>query len=360
MNVLHLEYAGNTGGIEKLCRDIGANTIEDKHYFVFVHEGGSFYEQMKNDGLNVRCLYLENRNILKLYIEIIKLVDKEKKDAIIIHHPAPLVWISTLLYLYLSHKAKVVVYAHNVYEGITKHNRIKRIIYNILLKKCDGVIAISEFVKRTIAENSSIENEKIKVIYNGVKTLNEMPVVNGTLNSPVKIIYVGRLIKQKGVQVLLEAIELLKDKVVCELEIIGDGPYRSDLENIASELGVYNKVRFCGNQSNVQEWLKKADIFVHPTIGDEGFGLTIVEAMNCGKICIASYKGGIPEIVTDGQDGFLVAAERPKDIAEKIDYVCNNFTVEKRLSIQKKAIGRAQDFSIENLVYQLRNYIYSL
>ena len=58
MNILHLEYAGKTGGIEKLCKDIGNASRIDHQYFLFVHEGGSIYDEMKKDHLKVECLNL--------------------------------------------------------------------------------------------------------------------------------------------------------------------------------------------------------------------------------------------------------------------------------------------------------------
>lgn len=357
MNILHLEYSGNTGGIEKLCKDIGVNARNDKHYFVFIHEGGIFYDLMKEAGLNVICLGFENKDIIKLYNAIKELTNEKRIDAIIIHHPSPLVWLSMLLYLKLSHEAKVVVYVHNVYDEITKHSLARKSVYNELLKKCDGAIAISGFVKKTIVEHADIPENKVKIIYNGVECPNPVKLHNGNLNNPVKIIYVGRLIEKKGVQVLLNAIERLKDKNSYEVQIIGDGPYRAELEKLSNRLQIECCVRFYGNQSNVNEWLERADIFVHPAIWQEGFGITIAEALSYGKICIASNRGAIPEIIESKKNGFLFEAEDSDALANIIKYVCSTMSKEQRLEIQKNAVERARDFSIEKLMQQLHEYL---
>ncbi len=357
MNILHLEYSGHTGGIEKLCRDIGRNAYKDKHYFIFVHEGGCFYEQMKDAGLDVKKLNFENWNILKLYMTVDKLVHEYKIDAIIIHHPAPLMWISMLLYLRHLHNAKVLVYVHNVYVEITKCSRIRKIIYNKLLKKCDGIISISEFVKKTVIENTKIPQDKVRVIYNGVECKNQSITYNGRLNTPIRIIYVGRLIEKKGVQVLLKAVASLKNEISCTVQIVGDGPYRTELEILCKELHIEDNITFYGNQSNIQDWLEKADIFVHPAIWQEGFGITIAEALSYGKICIASHRGAIPEIIEDGKNGFLVEADNPDALAKKISYVCNIMTTEQRLNIQYNSIIRAKKFSIEKLMKELHDYL---
>lgn len=360
MNVLHLEYSGNTGGIEKLCKDIGLNAGNDKHYFAFVHEGGVFYDEMKNAGLDVSCLKFENGDIIKLYRAVNEFVNEKEIDMIIIHHPAPLVWLSMLMYLSLPHKAKVLVYVHNVYCEITKHSCIRGIAYNRLLIKCDGVIAISKFVKNTVIEHVRIPDEKVKVIYNGVECPNYLNSPNGELSNPVRIIYVGRLIEQKGVQILLRAIATLKDNLVCEVKIVGDGPFRANLEDLSRKLDIDEYVEFCGNQSNVQDWLKKADVFVHPAIWQEGFGITIAEALSFGKICIASKRGAIPEIIEDENSGFLFEAANPVALADKITYVCKVMTAEQRQCVQKNAMMRAHQFSIEKLMNKLHEYLVSL
>ena len=358
--ILHLEYSGNTGGIEKLCKDIGINAKKDKHYFIFVHEGGVFYEQMKESGLDTECLHLENKDIVKLYRHVRKFAYENRIDTIIIHHPAPLMWLSMLLYLEVSHNAKVLVYVHNTYDEITKYSKTRKKVYDELLKKCDGIITISEFVKKTVINHTDISEEKVKVIYNGVKCLNLTNAYKGSLNNPIKIIYVGRLIEKKGVQILLKAIALLKDRTRYAVQIIGDGPYRVELEKMSKDLQITQYVKFYGNQRNVTEWLTQADIFIHPAIWQEGFGITIVEALSCGKICIASNRGAIPEIIEDGKNGFLFDAENPDALAKKIRYVCNTMSDEQRLSIQQNAIAHAQNFSIEKLLQQLHEYVFSL
>ncbi|MBU5480116.1 glycosyltransferase family 4 protein [Blautia sp. MSJ-19] len=360
MNILHLEYSGGTGGIEKLCKDIALNAKEDKHCFLFVHEGGRFFDEMQKESLDVQCLKFGNKDIVRLYSAVKKTVQEKKIDAIIIHHPAPLIWLSMLLYLSLPHTARVLVYAHNVYEVITVQNKFKRVIYNKLLAKCDGVVAISEFVKDTFLSNAPLTDKKVCVIYNGIECPDECTISDGTLHDPLRIIYVGRLIEEKGVQVLLKALSLIKEKVPFETQIVGDGPYRPTLEALKKDLKLEESVQFCGNQSNVNERLQQADLFIHPCVWNEAFGLTIAEALSYGKICIATRRGAIPEIIQDGENGFLVDSENPEMMAEKIEYVYKTMTEEQRLKIRQNAVLRAQDFKIENLISQLHDYISSL
>ena len=356
MNILNLEYAGKTGGIEKLCKDIGNTAQKDQHYFLFVHEGGILYDEMKKDHLKAECLKLDNYQIGRLYRIITEYVSKFDIEAIIVHHSAPMIWLAIELYLRRNKRAKVYIYAHNTYQEITARKKMRECIYNDLLKHSDGIIAISRWVKHTIQKNVSISDEKIKVIYNGIICSEDNNEYTGRLHRPVEIIYVGRLIEKKGVQVLLNAAAKLNPKQEYRIHIVGDGDYRKKLEEQVKELGIQQMVTFWGTQRNISERLGNADIFVHPAIWEEGFGISIIEAMSCGKICIASRKGAIPEIIDDGVNGFLVESNKEDELSKKIMEV-SKMTDEQRIIIEENARKRANDFTIDVLQEKLHDFL---
>ena len=99
----------------------------------------------------------------------------------------------------------------------------------------------------------------------------------------------------------------LAPKAPAQLLMIGDGPDRAAAETLAVELGVDGRVLFLGEQTSVSRLLGICDILLLPS-QMESFGLAALEAMACGAIPIASRVGGLPEVVTDGSDGFLVPA----------------------------------------------------
>lgn len=354
MNILHLQYAGKTGGIEKLSKDIGLASKDDNNIFMFVHEGGVLCEEMKAAGLNVQEHSFENRNILGLYKTINKMVEKYKIDVIIIHHPAPLIWMSCLLYANKKKRAKLIVYVHNSYAEIVKFNILRKGIYNYLLEKSDYIIAISKFVKSTVLENTKISNEKISVIYNGVN-VSSYKTTESPHELPIKLIYVGRLIPEKGVQVLIKAMALLENKKDYILDIVGDGYYKKELESLVQKLDLHSNVKFLGNQRDIPQRLQSADIFVHPAIWEEGFGITIVEAMSSGLVCIAFDKGAISEIIDNNINGFIVSEDTAESLALKIKEVKEIFNKEKGRLIREQAIVKSKEFTIEKLVDQLHN-----
>lgn len=169
-----------------------------------------------------------------------------------------------------------------------------------------------------------------KVIYNGVdvESFRPLPCDHdlkeslGLRKEDRVLIYAGRLVGWKGVRFVIEAMThpFLKELPV-KLLIVGDGPERERLERLASYLGLRERVIFHGfvSHEELPAYYSVADIGVYPSIGDEAFGISIAEAMACGKPVVASYIGGIPEVVGTEEDcGFLVSPTRSEEIAERV------------------------------------------
>lgn len=149
----------------------------------------------------------------------------------------------------------------------------------------------------------------------------------GLISGPAYIGTVGRLIGWKGLQVLLKAMQTIAAETPeVKLLIIGDGEYRSALEKLADDLGVRKNVSFIGRVDHdmLPLWINSLDILVQPSIGDEAFGISIAEAMSCGKPVVGTASGGIPEIIEDGEVGFIVPRRDEKLLAEKIVMLLKN------------------------------------
>lgn len=168
MNILHLLYGGNIGGIERLCINLGKHGADtDNNYFLFSHPEGRILDEMKSSGLQVIEYDVGKYNFVALSLKINEVVLERKIDCIVIQHAAPLNWLAMLLYLKRKDRAKVIVYCHNEYSRITQSKIQKKILFNTILFQCDAVIAISKFVKTTLLNNVNLSHDKIKIIYNG-------------------------------------------------------------------------------------------------------------------------------------------------------------------------------------------------
>lgn len=169
----------------------------------------------------------------------------------------------------------------------------------------------------------------------------------------ITLTYVGRLIREKGVHILIEALAHVKNLECFQLVIVGDGPCRRELETLSEKYGISDKVNFVGFQKNVSDYLKKSDIFVHPAIWEEGFGIAIVEAMREGLVCVAFRKGAIPEIITDEVNGYIVNECSTEALAKKLDEIQEKYQSEEMRMLENEEMKRARFFSIDKVVKQL-------
>jgi glycosyltransferase involved in cell wall biosynthesis len=202
-------------------------------------------------------------------------------------------------------------------------------------EKVDLFIAPSQYLKN-VCLNFGFAKEKIKVIPNflDIEERLECP------NSGGYLLFVGRLSKEKGAQVLLDAMSLLPLE---KLIIIGDGPEINNLKNQTEELAIEHRVEFFGyqNQIEVKKYLQKTKALVVPSLAWENLPYVILEAMASGKPVIASDLGGIPELVADGENSYLFKAGDAKDLAEKIKKL--NLADQSELS--RKALAKMTGFS---------------
>lgn len=183
---------------------------------------------------------------------------------------------------------------------------------------------------------------------------NAMPDVSASLRarpqrSPPRVVMVARLSWWKDQKTLLHALAGLAD-LDWDLELVGDGPLRAELEAIAASLGITARVHFSGYRADVASRLAEAQLFVLATKW-EGFPRSILEAMRAGLPVIASDVGGVRESVRDGETGFLVPGEDVSALCNRLRLLLTS----PALRLQMGRAGRAlyeERYSIERLVAQ--------
>jgi len=140
---------------------------------------------------------------------------------------------------------------------------------------------------------------------------------------------VGRLVEKKGHEYSIRAIEkLVNCNFNVQLIIAGDGPLKNDLQNLVATLGIERNIQFCGSlvHSQIADLYRNSHIFILPSItaddGDmEGIPVVLMEAMAAGLPVVSTYHSGIPELIKDGQTGFLVPQKRVDVLADKLQYL---------------------------------------
>lgn len=356
-NVLHILASLNIGGIEVLCKNYSDNSQINNH-FITVYSEGIIFNEMKCSGKAVTFLNLKNRHFLCIKDKIIKYCIKNKISTVVVHHP-----ITVLLLLLPTLKRKLpnvkfILYAHsNAKEILRTKEKIGLLFRKYIIIRAfntaDIIIAISESVKLSLRDVFGIKNNII-TLYNGID-LSKFSSRKRYSKLNRRFIFVGRLVEIKGVQEIIKCLSEISIPPDFVLTIIGDGPYRATLEKLTSSLNLSKYIIFKGQSNNVPFELLTQDVFIHYPVIEEGFGLTIVEAMSVGLLCLCRKIGGISEIITSGVNGFLVNDHT--ELKARINYLLNEISCQEENLISEQAIARAKVFSIQNYAKELDDLI---
>lgn len=140
--------------------------------------------------------------------------------------------------------------------------------------------------------------------------------------SVMKLLYAGKLVKQKRIDQIIKALSLVKDKISFHFDLVGEGPEQSNLKNLASEFCLGNRICFHGQMTRdeVSRMMSETDIFIM-TSSNETLGLVYLEAMAQGCITIGSKGEGIDGIIIDKDNGYLVNPNNINEIADCIESV---------------------------------------
>jgi Glycosyltransferase len=166
--------------------------------------------------------------------------------------------------------------------------------------------------------------------------------------TPGRLLFAGRLVEKKGVEVLLRALRLLPDNLEWSLRVVGDGPLRADLERAAAGL----PVRFLGQLglAELAEEYGTSEVIVLPSVraasGDQdGLPVVLIEAMAAGRAVVASALSGIDAAISDGHSGLLVPPGDPTALADALTQLLTDASLRERLG--ENARSRADEFSVE-------------
>lgn len=358
MNVLHLLATGGTGGIETLCREY-AEESQHRNIFLFIWKGGSTAEALKAAGKEVIVLNSNFQKTVNTFFSILKICKRSKIDVVIVQHASPISHVYAVLLRKMNKNLKIIAYAHGNAADMggfenDKHARLKKAAIKLSLDNADRVIAISNSVKNSLISRFGTDKKKIDIVYNGVDLKKFKK--NEIKNSFCKLIYVGRLIEQKGVQNTIEVLAQLPLHDKFHFNIIGDGYYRNTLEALVEKYDLRPSVTFWGTQKNVSEFLSEADIFIHLPEWEEGFGITIVEAMAAGLLVICRNTGAISEVVNNSVDGIVLSRD---GFREELPQILLNIehNPEKYVQVRKEAVKSAEKFSIEEYAKKMDSIV---
>lgn len=235
------------------------------------------------------------------------------------------------------------------YFGITKFS----------IEQSDGITSISHDLRRDTVEIFGVENE-IRVIHNFVNcdTYKPDPERRGieafAPNGEKLLIHLSNFRPVKRVLDCIRIFAEVRKHANVRLLMVGDGPDRGPAEHLAWTLGVKDYVDFLGKQNQVERLIRLAHVILMPS-EMESFGLAALEAMACGVPAVATRVGGVPELITDGEDGFLEAPGNVTRLAERARQLVTDSALHARMAeaARKTATSR---FCTEKIIPRYEDY----
>lgn len=228
-----------------------------------------------------------------------------------------------------------VITCHGSDVRLLARARVLRSLAARVLPKAAAITTVSKFLARDLEAAVPSLRGRVKTVampldVDTFSAAREMPRV-----APPRILYAGNLLESKGIDDLVRAFALLRERgIACELRIIGEGPHRAAVHAVARELGVEDIVEWSTflPQDAMPAEYGRSTVVVLPTRGnEEGLGLTLVEALLAGTSVVGTSAGGIPEIVRHDETGLLARASDPVDLADKLAELLTSGELRSRL-----------------------------
>ena len=331
------------GGIARVVHDLSKRLIKDGHEVTVVtYRDSADVPEYENDkGVNVYRVdnYMIHSNnfidwIMQLNFNMIskatEIINKEGGFDVIHAHD----WLVTYAAKTLKNAYDIPIVAtiHATEAGRNSgiHNETQKYINDtewLLTYEATEVIVNSNYMKNELQRLFGLPFEKINVIPNGIDLSNFIGIERDydfrrqyAMDNEKIILYVGRLVYEKGIQHLIAAMpKILSNYHDAKLVIAGRGGMMDELKAEARNLGLGNKVYFTGylDSKQVQKMYKCADVAVFPSTY-EPFGIVALEAMLAGVPTVVSDVGGLNEIVNHGVDGMKSYAGNPNSIADSV------------------------------------------
>jgi len=224
----------------------------------------------------------------------------------------------------------------------------------------DGIVATSNEQSDLLKSFYHIPSDRIFSVWNGMDLSAFSPAEPSTdllrkldvrKDTPT-ILCMARLIRDKGIQHMIAAMPaILRAVPDCKLIIVGDGNYRSSLERLSTLKGLTSRIVFTGmaDFGQLPDYFRLCSVFVNPTVQQNGYDLTMVEAMACEKVVISSDIGSTPTLIEDSVDGILFPTANVQILADRVIQLLQN--PDRRKEIGKRARQKVMsNFTVDQMV----------
>jgi len=300
--VLHLVAQFDFGGAEKHMAYVWsqADHLRYRHCFAAIGQGGRVERQMLAEGADVTCLGVDPaiRNPGAIWA-VTRFLRRLRPEVIHAHGPEP-----TFHGLIAGLLARVPIRIGEEF-ALPSYSDRAALVFRHLYRTAHSVYCNCEAVRAEVIRRRIAAREKTFVLLNPMRVAPEpLPLEQDPAH--LTLVFVGRLVPHKNPGILLAVLGRLRaEGIPARVWLVGDGSDRARLEAEAATLGVGEHVTFWGYRGDVEEVLRKADVFVHTSTND-GSSLAVGEAMGCRLPVVSTDAGGPAEMIDAGESGFLV------------------------------------------------------
>jgi len=306
------------GGSGVVATELGKALAQKGHSVHFISYalptrlGDEFYQNLSFHEVEISNYPLFDFPLytLALASKMVEVARYEKLDLLHCHYAIPHAASAYLARQILSeHRVRVITTLHGTDITLVGLEPSFLPVVKFSIEQSDGVTAVSRFLKEKTITNYGVEKD-IEVIPNFINTEKYKRTPDASVLASCAphgekiLVHTSNFRPVKRVVDVIQIFHLVQQKIPSRLILIGDGPDRSQCELLTRELGIQDKVKFLGKQTEFVSLLSIADIFLMPS-QSESFGLSALEAMACGVPVISSSVGGLPELQIHGQTGYI-------------------------------------------------------
>jgi L-malate glycosyltransferase len=304
------------GGSGVVATELGKLLAERGHEVHFITHSmpfrlGKFYKNIYYHEVEVNDYYVFKYPPydLSLASKQAQVAKMQKLDLLHVHYAIPHAVCAYLAKQMLGDQLKVVTTLHGTDITVLAHDESLKDLIRLAINKSDAVTAVSQDLIRETRQLLDIERD-IDLTYNFVDKRVYYPRDVSGLRKEFAapnekiIMHISNFRPVKRVMDVVEVFARVKEKLTAKLLFVGEGPDLPKAMCRVKELGLTEHVLFCGKQDDVAQVLSMADLLLLPS-EKESFGLVALEAMACGVPTVGSNAGGIPELISHGETGFL-------------------------------------------------------
>lgn len=287
---------------------------------------------------------------LALAAEMIKVAQQERLDLLHVHYAVPHALAACLARQVLGAAApKILTTLHGT--DVTRIGADPKFssLTRFAILAGDGITTPSRWLAEQAHRVLGLPRETIiEVIPNFVNTHRFRPARSQNVAVAKVVVHVSNFRPLKRVEDVVRIFARVRGEMSAQLHLVGDGPERTRVEALVDSLGLAGDVKFFGESVDVAEVLQASDVFVLPS-ETESFGLGALEAMACGVPVVASNVGGLPEVVLDGETGFLAPVGDVDAMAKHVRRLLSDGDLHARMSRAARDRTEAQ-FQLEPAV----------